>query len=223
MRSQSTKKPTNACQNGWRTQLIFISETQHKCMRCIMQATSRSPAASAARSPSVCTSGVTDADGTLPDGPVRASFRARARGFARLGADAGCYSFIAVDVHHLLLAGLWAHSPDSPGSTGLSARKSVRLPPDRQALRNNGLAFRSANGMNQNDAHLEGTASQFRIRMKIGWSVTVRAAPVTGLPTVSRTASISLRERPRSARERTVLSPGGFQMTTTERRAPSNR
>ena len=29
---------------------------------------------------------------------------------ARLGADVGCYSFIAVDLHHLLLAGLPAHS-----------------------------------------------------------------------------------------------------------------
>src|SRR5207253_3171908 len=28
---------------------------------------------------------------------------------ARLGADVGCYSFIAVDSHHLLLAGLPAH------------------------------------------------------------------------------------------------------------------
>jgi hypothetical protein len=29
---------------------------------------------------------------------------------ARLGADVGRYSFIAVDLHHLLLAGLPAHS-----------------------------------------------------------------------------------------------------------------
>jgi len=29
---------------------------------------------------------------------------------ARLGADVGCYSFIVVDLHHLLLAGLPAHS-----------------------------------------------------------------------------------------------------------------
>ena len=28
---------------------------------------------------------------------------------ARLGADVGCYSFIVVDSHHLLLAGLPAH------------------------------------------------------------------------------------------------------------------
>jgi hypothetical protein len=30
---------------------------------------------------------------------------------ARLGADVDRYSFIAVDFHHLLLAGLPAHSP----------------------------------------------------------------------------------------------------------------
>ena len=38
---------------------------------------------------------------------------------ARLGADVACYSFIAVDFHHLLLAGLPAHSEfglDSPFS-----------------------------------------------------------------------------------------------------------
>ena len=29
---------------------------------------------------------------------------------ARLGGDVGCYSFIAVDFHHILLAGLPAHS-----------------------------------------------------------------------------------------------------------------
>ena len=35
---------------------------------------------------------------------------------ARLGADVDRYSFIAVDSHHLLLAGLPAHlSPDLPG------------------------------------------------------------------------------------------------------------
>jgi hypothetical protein len=32
---------------------------------------------------------------------------------ARLGADGDRYSFIAVDLHHLLLAGLPAHSPQS--------------------------------------------------------------------------------------------------------------
>jgi len=30
---------------------------------------------------------------------------------ARIGGDVGCYSFIAVDSHHILLAGLPAHSP----------------------------------------------------------------------------------------------------------------
>src|SRR6516164_7403935 len=33
---------------------------------------------------------------------------------ARLGADVGRYSFIAVDLHHLLLAGLPAHLCDDP-------------------------------------------------------------------------------------------------------------
>ena len=33
-----------------------------------------------------------------------------ADGCARIGGDVGCYSFIAVDSHHILLAGLPAHS-----------------------------------------------------------------------------------------------------------------
>jgi hypothetical protein len=33
-----------------------------------------------------------------------------AGGRARIGGDVGCYSFIAVDLHHILLAGLPAHS-----------------------------------------------------------------------------------------------------------------
>jgi len=33
---------------------------------------------------------------------------------ARLGADVVCYAFIAVDLHHLLLAGLPAHSLMGP-------------------------------------------------------------------------------------------------------------
>ena len=37
---------------------------------------------------------------------------------ARLGADVVCYTFIAVDLHHLLLAGLPAHS-------GLDPHKSL--------------------------------------------------------------------------------------------------
>jgi hypothetical protein len=35
---------------------------------------------------------------------------------ARLGADVDCYSFIAVDLHHLLLAGLPAHAHCEPFS-----------------------------------------------------------------------------------------------------------
>ena len=34
--------------------------------------------------------------------------------YARLGADVVCYSFIAVDLHHLLLAGLPAHTGFDP-------------------------------------------------------------------------------------------------------------
>jgi OST-HTH/LOTUS domain-containing protein len=37
---------------------------------------------------------------------------------ARLGADVVCYSFIAVDFHHLLLAGLPAHSDFDPRTYG---------------------------------------------------------------------------------------------------------
>jgi len=33
---------------------------------------------------------------------------------ARLGADVVCYSFIVVDLHHLLLAGLPAHAASHP-------------------------------------------------------------------------------------------------------------
>jgi hypothetical protein len=33
---------------------------------------------------------------------------------ARLGTDVVCYSFIVVDLHHLLLAGLPAHSASHP-------------------------------------------------------------------------------------------------------------
>ena len=36
---------------------------------------------------------------------------------ARLGADVGRYSFIVVDSHHLLLAGLPAHSASRPNRT----------------------------------------------------------------------------------------------------------
>jgi OST-HTH/LOTUS domain-containing protein len=37
---------------------------------------------------------------------------------ARLGADVVCYSFIAVDFHHLLLTGLPAHSDFDPRTYG---------------------------------------------------------------------------------------------------------
>jgi len=42
--------------------------------------------------------------------PCRRFADALAGNCARLGADVVCYSFIAVDSHHLLLAGLPAHS-----------------------------------------------------------------------------------------------------------------
>ena len=42
--------------------------------------------------------------------PYRRFADALADNCARLGADVVCYSFIAVDFHHLLLAGLPAHS-----------------------------------------------------------------------------------------------------------------
>ena len=43
---------------------------------------------------------------------------------ARLGADVDRYSFIAVDLHHLLLAGLPAHT--RPSSTGVAWRSTSR-------------------------------------------------------------------------------------------------
>jgi hypothetical protein len=43
--------------------------------------------------------------------PYRRFAHALASMHARLGADVDRYSFIAVDFHHLLLAGLPAHSP----------------------------------------------------------------------------------------------------------------
>jgi hypothetical protein len=42
--------------------------------------------------------------------PCRRFASVLANADARLGADVVCYSFIAVDLHHLLLAGLPAHS-----------------------------------------------------------------------------------------------------------------
>lgn len=42
---------------------------------------------------------------------------------ARLGADVVCYTFTVMDFHHLLLAGLPAHSAyDPPRRFGLSVR-----------------------------------------------------------------------------------------------------
>jgi hypothetical protein len=46
--------------------------------------------------------------------PYRRFTCALADADARLGADVVCYSFIVVDLHHLLLAGLPAHSAIHP-------------------------------------------------------------------------------------------------------------
>jgi len=56
---------------------------------------------------------------------------------ARLGADAVCYSFIVVDLHHLLLAGLPAHSEKGQPLPG----RAVGLGPVRVA-RQTGLDTR---------------------------------------------------------------------------------
>ena len=47
--------------------------------------------------------------------PCRRFTDALADTCARLGADVVCYSFIVVDLHHLLLAGLPAHTACDPG------------------------------------------------------------------------------------------------------------
>ena len=46
---------------------------------------------------------------------------------ARLGADVGCYSFIAVDLHHLLLAGLPAHLPLTWAGLSPAGSRQLRL------------------------------------------------------------------------------------------------
>jgi hypothetical protein len=46
--------------------------------------------------------------------PCRRFADALAGTCARLGADVVCYSFIVVDLHHLLLAGLPAHAASDP-------------------------------------------------------------------------------------------------------------
>src|SRR5262249_55420919 len=54
--------------------------------------------------------------------PYRRFVPALASNNARLGADVDRYSFIAVDSHHLLLAGLPAHAKRSnPGAVGAAA------------------------------------------------------------------------------------------------------
>jgi hypothetical protein len=68
--------------------------------------------------------------------PYRRFAVALADGCAQLGGDVDCYSFIAVDSHHILLAGLPAHSltlrPAELAQGGLVARLQPRGLP-RQA------------------------------------------------------------------------------------------
>ena len=45
---------------------------------------------------------------------------------ARIGGDVDCYSFIAVDSHHILLAGLPAHIAVGTSITGRPPHRSVR-------------------------------------------------------------------------------------------------
>ena len=58
---------------------------------------------------------------------------------ARLGADVGRYSFIAVDLHHLLLAGLPAHpwenafTEDGEPTSAVRLRQGLRADPGTQA------------------------------------------------------------------------------------------
>ena len=47
---------------------------------------------------------------------------------ARLGADVVCYSFIAVDSHHLLLAGLPAHAACDPTESCCSGFLGLKSP-----------------------------------------------------------------------------------------------
>ena len=46
---------------------------------------------------------------------------------ARIGGDVGCYSFIAVDLHHLLLAGLPAHLPLTWAGLSPAGSRQLRL------------------------------------------------------------------------------------------------
>jgi hypothetical protein len=49
-----------------------------------------------------------------------------ADGCARIGGDVGCYSFIAVDSHHILLAGLPAHFAVGTAIAGRPPHRSGR-------------------------------------------------------------------------------------------------
>ena len=56
--------------------------------------------------------------------PYRRFADALADNCARLGADVVCYSFIVADFHHLLLAGLPAHSLRDPLQTSSALTKA---------------------------------------------------------------------------------------------------
>ena len=63
--------------------------------------------------------------------PYRRFAEVLADNCARLGADVVCYSFIAVDLHHLLLAGLPAHAKRNPPIWSFARLAATRAsPPD---------------------------------------------------------------------------------------------
>ena len=66
--------------------------------------------------------------------PCRRFADALADACARLGADVVCYSFIAVDFHHLLLADLPAHSPIDPDRRNRMIGTASFVPPSRDLL-----------------------------------------------------------------------------------------
>jgi hypothetical protein len=65
---------------------------------------------------------------------------------ARLGADAGCYPFIVVDLHHLLLAGLPAHSESKFSLTHAIGRNLPQEAPQVRHLPRQSQRLPSASG-----------------------------------------------------------------------------
>jgi hypothetical protein len=116
-------------------------------------------------------------------GPCRRFADTRADACARLGADAARYSFIAVDLHHPLLAGLPAHlcksqSPSHPHrartSVGLAAVRelAVELGAERKAAGEAPLCAR------RGEAESRGGAAPLTVKLAPGraW----KAAPRLG-------------------------------------------